>query len=663
VTAVFGLMRLDGADADPAQLAGMARALGAPDPRRRGVWTGAGAGLGTAGAPAPAPAPDRGRIASAPIVSEDGNLVLVGYGYVDDRRRLAATLRIPATEAGGLSVSALILRAYEHSGARCLDQLVGDFTFVLWNRRTRRLTAGASAPMSRPLYYHASPRVLAFASLARGLFSLPHIDRRVDEARIAGFLTGADTGRHRTTFRDVKRLLPGELLTADTRGVRVTRWWQPDLTRRLELGSDEDYVEALSSILGQVIDDHLSSSGRTGMLLSGGLDSGAVAAVAAPLLDGSGRRLAAYTEVPRRGFSGHVAEGRYSDETPFVRALAAAYDNIDLSLIEDCRRGILEGADRCFDAAEIPIRNAANRGWIEEIYQRAHDENVQTLLNGDHGNLTVSWNGGGLLPSLIARRRIAPALREARAIATATGRSTSRVILSSGVRPLLPAGMTCAIDRLRGDGEVRLASRYQAGSLIAPAFAAELELSEREAPSPRRDSEGRGRGRRLDVLLAGAGRTAEIYAGFRRIYGIDTRVPLADRRLVEFCLQVPEDQFGRVGEERLLIRRAMAGKLPARTLDSKQRGVQAAYWFERMSEERPQLLAAVRGFESDALTSRVLDLPRLRSLLERWPDRAPTSAPEITLYRGAIATAMMTGAFLSWAQHGPASPTPGNGSS
>jgi hypothetical protein len=69
-----------------------------------------------------------------------------------------------------------------------------------------------------------------------------------------------------------------------------------------------------------------------------------------------------------------------------------------------------------------------------------------------------------------------------------------------------------------------------------------------------------------------------------------------------------------------------------------------------MTAERPSLLEAVGRFEQDESIKHVLDLPRLRRLLERWPQQSPTRSPEFELYRGAIGKAMMAGAFIVWAK-------------
>ena len=80
--------------------------------------------------------------------------------------------------------------------------------------------------------------------------------------------------------------------------------------------------------------------------------------------------------------------------------------------------------------------------------------------------------------------------------------------------------------------------------------------------------------------------TADWFTKVRATFGIDTRTPAFDRRLVEFCIGVPNDQYRRKGNERWLIRRAMQGRLPELVLSNTKRGDQAADWFPRLTRER-----------------------------------------------------------------------------
>jgi asparagine synthase (glutamine-hydrolysing) len=470
----------------------------------------------------------------------------------------------------------------------------------------------------------------------------------VDELAVVDLLSFRTSEERLTLFSDVHRVVPGERLTVDRRGTRIERWWQPDLATKLRLSSSDEYVAAFEELLKRVIDDHLPATGPIGVMLSGGLDSGAVAAMAASGLAVSGRSLRTYTEVPPAGFSGPVALGRDGDESGRVAGLATMHPNVCIQLIDGSQRGLLDGIDDYLSYAEVPFVNAANRGWIEAILSRAAQDGVRVLLTGDQGNLTASWEGAGLLSQLLRRGRLRRAVSEARALACAGhSQSTVRALARLGVLPLLPHAISRGIWTLAAQRAVRSGAGHTR-PLINERWAGRSSLSPARLPSG--DLADGGRAMRVRVLRRTGMFASQLYAAYHARFGVDVRTPLADRRLVEFCMAIPEEQYMANGQPRLLIRRAMAGRLPKDTLAARQRGLQAAAWFETMSAERTALLAEVQAFEADGLASRILDLPRMRTLLEQWPRERPLDAGGVAVYRGQLPLALVTGRFLLWAQ-------------
>ena len=117
--------------------------------------------------------------------------------------------------------------------------------------------------------------------------------------------------------------------------------------------------------------------------------------------------------------------------------------------------------------------------------------------------------------------------------------------------------------------------------------------------------------------------TADWFAKLRAGFGIDFRTPAFDRRLVEFCIGIPEDQYLRKGRERWLIRRAMKGRLPDVVLYNKNTGSQAADWYPRLTRERDHIAAELKRLAANADVASIIDLQRLTAILDNWPDRQP----------------------------------------
>lgn len=594
------------------------------------------------------------RFERQPLVSADGQRLLVSAGRIDNRAELTREFGLAAGEASGWPDSAFVLRAYEKWGDDCARHLIGAFAFALWDAREQRLLVARSAIAGPPVFYHATPHVLAFATMPKGLFALPTVPRALDERFLADYLARAPKEPGASFYRGLSRLPSGHLLVAQRAEVKVTCYWRPDLGRELRFRRDEEYVAAFDELFERVVGDHLRSLTPAGVMLSGGFDSTSVAATAAGLLGRNGQRLATFTEVPRANFDGAIVEGRYADETPFVQAMARRYDNLDLNLIRTDGQVYLDGLDEMFEAAEVPFRNASNRVWIEAIYREAHRQGVHVLLNGGQGNLTISWGGNGVLPRLLRQGRLMAAWREGSALARrGNSRSPVHAILGRGLMPLLPLPLWFAVRRMRHPDDPAATARraWRAFSPIHPDFAAVHKVEER-ARARRHDFHFRAssntRAARLKTITGTSDAADGVNAGYRALFGVDGRDPTGDVRIIEFCVALPEEQHQRDGQTRWLLRRALADRLPPEILENRRRGLQAADWFDRLSGAHARILEELSRLERCDLAARALDLARLRRLVERMPHASADADQIMREYRGILELGLMTGCFIRW---------------
>ncbi len=137
-------------------------------------------------------------------------------------------------------------------------------------------------------------------------------------------------------------------------------------------------------------------------------------------------------------------------------------------------------------------------------------------------------------------------------------------------------------------------------------------------------------------------------------WGIDVRDPTGDRRLIEFCLSVPTEQFFHDGVPRALARAALADRLPPEVLKEKRRGLGSVDWHEGLTAARPQVLDEISRLEQTEPAARALDLPRMRRLAENWPTRGWEREDTIQQYRLALMRGIAVGHFLRRASGGNA---------
>ena len=625
---------MHGRSVEPSDLERMSAALAAHGPDGHGTWSRGPVGL----VHRRACFLPEDHLARQPLALPGGQGALVSAARLDNRPELTQALCLETSQASSLPDAGFIREAYLRWGGDCPARLVGDFTFAVWDHAGQALLLACSPFSGRPLFYHSSGGRLAFATMPKALFALPGVPRALDEAYLARYLARQPTPPGDTFYREIRQLPPGHCLLVRDGRPELQSFWEPDLTRDLRLPRDEDYLEAFQELFARVVKDHLRSSSPVGIMLSGGLDSSSVAAVAAPLLRAEGKRLSAFTEVPHVGFESRLPIGRYADETEFVKALAGRFETIDLTLVRTAEGCLLQGADRCFRHTETPFRNACNRLWYEAILAEAGSRGVRVLLTGGQGNLSISWPGMDPLPGLMRQGRLGAALQEAAGL---------RAFLGRGVLPLLPPPLQAAVGWARSPS---VGCRPPARALRQEAAERHGLLGKTRQTPPR--TLLKSRQLRRDLMQKTTGMSSLLGAGYQAEYGVEVRDPTCDVRLVEFCLSLPEDQFRRDGVPRRLLRRAMEDRLPPEILGNPNRGLQAADWAERTASCRESLAGSLSEIADCPMARDLLDLDRVGEALADVCASQSRGAPVSIELRNVLEDGLMTGSFIRWFESG-----------
>ena len=173
-------------------------------------------------------------------------------------------------------------------------------------------------------------------------------------------------------------------------------------------------------------------------MMSGGLDSSSVAVTAARLLAPQGKRLAAFTEVPRAGFDAEPNKDRYAGRNAICKAIAGKCENLDLNFVRTQAASFWTALMPASMRSRPPF-GPHGAGVVEAILRQASCQNVRVLLTGVPGNLTISREGEGLFPQLIRQGKWIQAFREAQACSKQNGVGSSTLrVLAHGAAPLLP---------------------------------------------------------------------------------------------------------------------------------------------------------------------------------------------------------------------------------
>ena len=516
---------------------------------------------------------------------------------LDDRGALFDELGVPYAERAGLDDPDLIARAWARWGRDCPDHLLGDYAFAVWDRRARTLFCARDPVGARPFYYADTSHGFVFASAVEAVLAAPGVDDRLDESTVATWLVRRNPlSNTRTFFAMVRKLPPGHALTvAGAAPPRLHRHWRPERAPRARPASDDAYAEEFLDLYARAVRDRLRGPDPVGVHLSGGLDSSTMVVLAAHELRREGRPPPlAYTWLPPR------------DRQP-AAAGAPEYEVLDAV----CAREEL----RLFHHFEVTPEESLAMARRDGVYpgrrlslleasvqRRAAEQGVRVLLTGLGGDEGVSFNGSGLYAHLLLSGRWPRLVAECRARGLGL-----RYVIGETVRSLIPP-MPRRLQRWRNP-------RSFPNTFIDPAFA------RRQPPRPVPQRRGVGT-RRSQLRLLRDGhliRDTELLAASGARHGIEYRYPLLDRRLLEFALGLPSEQFRRGKWSRWLMRHAGQSLLPRdvcwRLAKADAHLIFDPYDDVYEEEVLPALLQALEAGAASSTRTQYVDMPRLLASL------------------------------------------------
>jgi asparagine synthase (glutamine-hydrolysing) len=559
---------------------------------------------------------------------------------IDNHDDLVRELDLPQTA----SDDEVLAHAWSRWGFSVVDQLIGGFAFACWEPQRQMLFLARDHGGERPLHFTrsiGSHGSFAFASMPPGLCALPDVGHRVNVEGTAHYLAALSPRGTETFFEGVERLPPAHWMKVSPAGIEIRRYWHPLDTAPIRYQRDSDYVEDFRERLDRAVRARLSGAEGIASQLSGGLDSSSVTVTAARLLAPEGGRITSFTAVPIPGYDGGALPGRFGDEGDQAAEVAALYPNIDHVRVNVSGRDLLASSYRDTRLTGQPTFNPTNMLWIDAILDGMRSRGLGVLLQGAGGNSTISFGGLIGLSDLLRSGHWVRLFRLTREL-RAGGYTSWRGAASWATGGLVPQWLR----RLYHPEMRSFSLSYTA---VHPQLAAECRLKEEAlAQFYGVESSSESVRRSLDFYDPG------VNNGFAAAaWQVEQRDPTQDKRVFEFCLGIPIEQYLVGGQSRSLIRRAMQDRLPASTLRRTTRGLQSADWYLTVGAARPQLSAELTRIERSPLACRVLDTARLRTLLDTWPGSGYHTAQVSDVWHLAFTRGIAAGSFL--AQYDPES--------
>lgn len=554
---------------------------------------------------------------------------------LDNRPELCSALGLPADRVAGCSDPDLLFEGLLKWGPECIDRLVGEFAFSLWDEAEQTLLLGRDLFGHRPLHFHKGRDFLAFASMPVGLHALPSLPREFDPEAMANELALISPQGSQTLFRGIERVQPGHLVRVQGGRVSSTSYWTPP--KASGAAKARDFEEGLRAVVDTAVTAQLRGGEQAiGSHLSAGLDSSIVTATTARLIDPG--KVLAFTAAPRKGFDGPVPDGLIADEREYASQTAALYPNIEHIVVDSTKESLVDVLDRQFAYMQQPTPGPCNSLWSREISRQASSRGLKVMLVGFGGNFTASYSGREAWSALLTRGRLIKLFRVAATMA-ANGVAL-RTLAAQLIGPILPRPLW---------------------ALACRAYGRPTDLSGYTAirPELRSQAEANAKGLGVDLLYQPSndplqyrlaamfdGDNGNYFKGVLGEFGLSMRDPLSDKRVVEYCLSVPADEYLRGGTERGLARRAFADRLPASILQSHARGYQGADWYEAVARDMPLLRQELEIIEHCDPAAAVLDTGWVKQALDDWPQGGWARRDVALRYRHGLLRGVSAGHFM-----------------
>lgn len=307
-----------------------------------------------------------------PLFNEDRSLVLICNGEIYNYIELRNTLKKKGHIFSSETDSETILHLYEEYGTDCLASLRGQFAFCLWDSKKQLLFTARDRIGEKPLYYSQLPCGVVFSSELKAILKNYIPKPQINYLQLAAPIRYTSPIDKKDTYIDqIKRVEPGQYMIVDREGIRKYTYWKRDMTSRFG-GTFLQAKEETLRLLRESVDIHLRSDVPVAIMLSGGIDSSAIAVLAKE----TGREVHTITA----GYKGQHDCDEREVARKFAKEKGLNYHEVELDEkdFNNCFEELTEHID------EPVTDSAAIAQWA--LYRKVKSLGFKVLLSGMGGD-------------------------------------------------------------------------------------------------------------------------------------------------------------------------------------------------------------------------------------------------------------------------------------
>ena len=580
-----------------------------------------------------------------PYKSSDG-IVVVADSQLLNLKELALNLGFDPNQ--NITETQVILAAYHRWGRHCPDQLTGNFSFAIWDPNHQAMFCARDHVGGRGFCYHTNTHRFLFATEIKGIIAgAAELSHKLNKQYLCEYMVGLRTTYEDTAFESIHRLPPAHALWVSRNNIEKWCYWEPGnlKTQELKLPNHEDGARIL---LQTILKQRFQLYNKVGISIGGGLNSGILASAAVDAQPPNSKHsIFAITHRLPPDYVGH-----FKDEYQYAK-LIADHLNLDLKSVFETKPSLELGhsLEKKFYALDDPSGNPFSSDY-QVIYETAKKSGVELLCMGVDRDVLLSWDAFKHPIGLLLSGNLSDSWAGLR-------KSESTYLsfvnfIQDIIYPMLPDPLYRNMLLIRNLN--RPPVNWEKSQLLRSNLIDDFDLMQRRDYFARYFKRHRipsnpnvlRWGQLKQVLNVQHRHTAH-----EHLYGIQTCWPFLDKRLIEFCFQLPLKAYTHGKRRRGLARNLGKGKFPDAIRNRTDRTPFPADIKLRHSSAFPQIYREIKQIENNDPIWEFADRNVVFTKIESLKDLENTSKNMPSLEIITFVRMIVLRSFIVWHQKGP----------
>jgi asparagine synthase (glutamine-hydrolysing) len=447
----------------------------------------------------------------------------------------------------------LLWYAWKKWGEQCVQHLEGEYAFCIWNKVTEQCFIATDHIGFRSLYYYNSPDFFIFCSELKGIIAIKPAPPQFNEVSLMEYYF-RQSSPAATYDADVFALCGGNALVLEGNNIFIQKYWIPS-GGQYAFKNDEEWIECLKELLFEAVKNRMITDRPIGITLSGGLDSSSLTCILSAQL--------ARLNKPLYAFSSVLPEGNTTneqDERKYIDIIGKHCPNLLQTYVTAEEYGPFDNIINAFESDETFPNVFYYMDYA--ILDAAREKNIGMLFTGYGGDHWVSWKGNPVIHNMIKEGHIVDAWKLIKRFSKTEGKGLFEIIRREYLNH---------IKRKKSDEPTAEGTWLQ--NEFFKKHKQDLNFdSVKDVTSFMSNKIRNGRTGIFPAMLAKRNER----------FGMQSAVPLFDKRVLEFMMDVPHRLFVRGGHKRSLLRHVMDGIVPPEVLWRRDKGMYSPDYVSRI---------------------------------------------------------------------------------